>query len=87
MTATSECRTCRAPIVWCRTERGNAMPVDAQPLLVGGNVELVERPGQDPLARVLGDPSVSSRPLYVSHFVTCSHADQHRRLRPDGKRR
>jgi hypothetical protein len=80
------CRTCDAPILWCRTEAGHAMPLDAVPPLLGGNVELVEQGQGDPIAKVYG--SATSRiGFYVSHFSNCPQAAQHRRLRPDGKRR
>lgn len=84
----SSCRTCAAPIIWTRTEQGRAMPVDAAPLLVGGNVELLpsESQGGDPIARVHGEPPPGSA-RYVSHFATCPDRDLHRKLRPDGKRR
>lgn len=65
------CRSCGAPIIWASTERGKAMPVDAQTTLDGN---LVLDAG---IARVVGHGAGQ----YVSHFATCANAAQHRRRR------
>lgn len=81
----ARCSTCGAEIVWCRTERGKAMPVDADPV-PDGNIE-IDLLDSGPRARVLpAEPllvciEVRHEPRYVSHFVTCPQAAQHRRAR------
>ena len=66
------CRTCQAPIIWAVTPSGRRMPLDAEPR-EGGNVTL----RADGVAIVGGEGAVR----YVSHFVTCPQAGQHRRTR------
>ena len=63
---------------WVRTEAGKAMPVDETPTKWG----TIEVTGDQ--ARVLSPIEASivkgeSGTLYVSHFATCPHADQHRK--------
>lgn len=57
------CKTCKAPILWAKTENGKAVPLDAEPIKrfieEGEVVKLVD--------------------TYVTHFATCPQADQHRR--------
>jgi hypothetical protein len=83
------CRSCGAAVIWTVTAAtGSRMPVDAEPV-EDGNVVLAASP-------VVGDPPTSyTAPAgelllggstqrlerYVSHFVTCPHADAHRRTR------
>lgn len=79
----SACRSCGAEIIWCRTERGKKMPLDAQPsdndTLHSGLFVLRERddPG-GPLAMAAWGLE-GTEPHYVTHFATCPNADQHRR--------
>jgi len=73
---TSQCRSCKAVIVWCETLAGKNMPVDIEPSSTAGNVELSPRRGASPLARVLGaipaeEARAEGRELFVSHFYTC----------------
>jgi len=71
---TGTCRSCGATIVWAITAKGRRMPLDPDPI-PGGNVTLHEdgavtvNPATDPETEVLG---------YVTHFVTCYAAKQHR---------
>lgn len=73
----SACRSCGAQIIWARTERGKAMPVDAQST-PDGNLVLTEEPTGELIARVDARPM---RQRYTSHFQTCPNADSHRRPR------
>jgi hypothetical protein len=68
---TERCRDCDAPIVWCLTEAGKRMPVNAKP--VRKVTVLVRDPqgGSTPISK--------SRDHYVSHFATCPNAQQHRK--------
>jgi hypothetical protein len=75
------CRSCGAPVVWFRTPRGRATPVDPAPN-PKGNVELLH----DGTCRVHGPvdaeaAQLAGAELYVSHFATCPDAPQHRRRR------
>jgi len=71
----SRCSSCGAEIMWSRTENNKAIPVNPEPVL-GGNV-ILECSGS--LARVVTpNPGVK---LYVSHFTTCPHAREHRKVK------
>jgi hypothetical protein len=80
----SECKSenCRAEIVWCHTENGRRMPVDAEPV-VGGNIRRVDMKMDGlPVVHVLTrdeQAQGSLLPLYVSHFRTCPDAERFRR--------
>jgi hypothetical protein len=67
------CRTCGAPILWARTRKGNAAPMDAAPhedgrfRLVkdeGGQLEAVSIPREEL-------DFVPARKRYRSHFSSC----------------
>lgn len=67
------CRVCPAAILWAVTVNGKAIPVDLEPA-DDGNVRLTERPGQAPLAEVLGplERELEDGPLHWPHHATCS---------------
>jgi len=79
------CASCGAEIIWCRTDTGKRMPVDAHPatdgnFILDGDPQL---PTARSVARVDSEPG---QPLHRSHFATCPHADRYRRttvLGPD----
>jgi hypothetical protein len=80
----STCKSCGAGITWAVTSNGKRMPLDPEPVEDGNVVLHPSLNGGPPVATVLspspGDPPpVFAR--YVSHFVTCPHADDHRRTR------
>lgn len=69
----SVCRSCGAPIVWVKTERGKRMPIDLLPYT-----------GHDPrgLFVIVRDVAIACPPdaypgaeLFRSHFSTCPQAD------------
>jgi len=70
------CKTCGARFDWYRNaETGKFMPIEPDPRPDGNvridvvrNVATVVEPG-------------SHSPLYLSHFVNCKQADEHRRPR------
>lgn len=69
------CRSCGAPIIWARTEKGKPIPMNAEPVEVTprGLFHLeVETP------EVTRAYPFSARG-YVSHFATCPQADQWRK--------
>lgn len=69
-----KCRSCGAAILWATTEKGKAMPLDAEPAengninLVGGVAKVV-KPGE----------MLPGIPLYLSHFATCPNSVMHRK--------
>ena len=71
------CRSCGAPILWATTEKGKAIPLDAEPA-DNGNVEFT---GNLDIVRVLGgvDAGVVSTPRYTPHHATCPEGAQWRR--------
>lgn len=76
------CTSCQADIVWCVTDAGKRIPVDALPA-PGGNLRLIDE-GQVTRAVVAGagidlfDPT-DTGVRHVSHFATCPNAAEHRR--------
>lgn len=65
------CSSCGEPILWAVTEAGKRMPVDPK-----SEKRLILEPnGHSPEAA----PRARMVDTYVSHFVTCVSADQHRR--------
>lgn len=76
---TARCKSCQALVIWCVTEKGNRMPVDAEPVMVARGFRLIEARTTDVvLATYTADPVPDER-LWVSHFSTCPDAVQHRR--------
>lgn len=77
----SACSTCGAPIRWCVTEKGAAMPVDVAPAK-NGNL-ILRAVGSKTIAAcvtpLLETPEERAAPHFLSHFATCPSADQHRR--------
>jgi hypothetical protein len=68
--ANQRCRTCGARVLWVVTERGNKMPLDADPDPAG---RFVLADGDPPLAVYVGEGS-AARPgegRYQSHFASC----------------
>jgi len=82
------CRTetCKAPVIWARTQTGKLMPVDVEPS-PDGNVRVFEVQGNvharvvttEDAERMRRDPLAV--PLRTSHFATCSRADSWRSKR------
>jgi hypothetical protein len=70
----SECRTCKAEIIWTVTTNGKKMPVDAEPDAAGTFVLTEGMNGV--FAKV---DNAYSGPKHQSHFATCAHAAEHRR--------
>ena len=79
----STCRSCDMPIKWVETEKGKPMPLDASPV-DNGNITIEQSEARrGPVARVWGMPELipAGEDRYVSHFVTCVHADEHRKAK------
>ena len=73
------CKACNAEIVWCQTESGGRMPVDAEPA-GGGNIEIrgLTAIVLNKSQRSMADGIV---PLHKSHFATCPSASRFRKGR------
>lgn len=67
------CRSCDAPILWAKTERGKSMPLDLRPS-GDGNMYL-NRAGVCRPRRIDDDESR----VYMPHWKTCPQADSWRR--------
>ena len=82
MRASSNCRSCGAPIRWCVTDANRKrMPVDPDPV-EDGNVWVMRVEQGTPIIGVAlhGSAVPASEALrYVSHFVTCPDRDEWRR--------
>lgn len=77
----ARCRSCDAVVVWRTTDKDRSMPLDPIPSRKG-NIQLLEG-GR---CRVLTGPELTEArergiKLYLSHFVTCLHADEHRKAK------
>lgn len=74
------CRSCPATIRWVITSSGRKMPLDPMPV-DDGNVLITDETLENlPVARVLlkNDTPPAGVVRYVSHFVTCPNAKEHR---------
>lgn len=74
----SKCRGCGKDIVWAATDDGKSIPLDPKPptyrvrLLVPGTPKVIKTTEDDP--------------VYVSHFATCTHANDFTSVKPiEGK--
>lgn len=69
------CRSCQAPIRWCKhVNTGRPAPIDADPV-EDGNITLAGSMYAVVVRAATTDPG----PFYKNHFVTCPHAAQHSR--------
>jgi hypothetical protein len=70
---TSECRSCGAPIIWTVTEKGNRMPIDAEPSSDGRFRKERVLPNGDKLVHFVKDSELveNTARLYASHFQSC----------------
>lgn len=78
----STCESCGAKIIWARTEKGNLMPLNAEPdpggmFFVLGAVE----EGGELRLRTVDEKSLPAAAYkrYTSHFASCPAASKHRR--------
>lgn len=69
-----KCGSCGATIVFLKTTKAKAMPLDPEPV-EGGNVRV-----RDGIALVNSEPDLLDDGFrYQSHFASCPNADRHRR--------
>jgi hypothetical protein len=71
----SQCRSCKAELLWCKTLTGKNIPVDLVPV-PGGNIEIQVVKGKQVVVVHESNPDITR---YVSHFATCPNAKEHRR--------
>lgn len=74
------CRSCERSIIWVLTQSGKKMPIDPDPIVTKHGFRMPdgsEEDGGTPVVTFTSKPNQNER-LYVSHFATCIHADQHR---------
>lgn len=85
-----KCKFCGAPIVWLKTQNGRAMPCDADAVKYQENYKgkdvIVLSDGKVIKATVVNPNGGGLTPIidgegYISHFATCTHADEARRPR------
>lgn len=72
------CTTCRAAVLWTVTAAGHRTPVNVRPD-ERGNLRLTLG---HTLRSHVPEPDDRAGDLYLSHFVTCPQAKQHRKARP-----
>lgn len=79
-TEASECRSCKALILWVEwPASGKRMPVDAGPVF-DGNVVITHRKTENKLiAEKYVGTEHHGRRRFVSHFTTCPQSKEHRR--------
>lgn len=74
-----ECRSCKRPIVWRKTQNQKAIPIDPDPV-EAGNIMIHDADtctvlSADERAGILrNDPHTK---LHVSHFATCPNSKKH----------
>lgn len=76
------CKSCGAPIIWAKTAKGKAMPLDDTPTPAGTFILLEANALTNDLSAVTAPKEYDGkrpRPRYTSHFATCPQAHQHRR--------
>jgi hypothetical protein len=76
------CRSCGAEIVWVNNVRsGKAMPLNAEPDLLKGNVLAVDGIGDALDAKVAAEARSKGVNLHLSHFATCVDSKKFRRAK------
>lgn len=80
------CKSCKAAIVWAKTEKGASMPCDWEPAFDGGFYLFIREGFVEAISTKSDHQSAlrarSKKQLsHHSHFVTCPKRDQHRRPR------
>jgi hypothetical protein len=75
--ATEKCRSCGAPVVWCKTADGKRMPVDAGPT-PDGNLIVFAASGEVRSVAAADRPTFAGQ-LHKSHFASCPQAGKWRK--------
>lgn len=83
---TQKCRSCNADIFWCLSSLGKNIPIDAEPV-DNGNLYIVKNGFRYLAISVNANTTIAevcrkeNREKYISHFATCPHANQHRKIK------
>lgn len=82
-TTRTQCSSCGASIVWTRTAKGRAMPVNAGSAGDQAGTLAIRRQGGELVCRVLrkGEDPLPGEYRGVAHWATCPTAGQHRKAR------
>ena len=79
----SQCRYCKADILWIKMKSGKAMPCNTGKLLYkedkDGYAKIVTQSGRVVSAKLVDDEDEADGIGYVSHYATCPGADRFRR--------
>ena len=73
------CKSCKAAIVWIRTQEGKSMPCDAAPVYYtakpkSGSKRIVTQNGEVLACEYTEDPSKATGTGFVPHWATCPEA-------------
>lgn len=84
------CKSCKAAIVWIRTQEGKSMPCDAAPVYYTAKPKSSSKRIVTPNGEVLAceyteDPSKATGTGFVPHWATCPEADSFRGRRANTK--
>lgn len=69
------CSSCSSKIIWIRTPKGKAMPLDATP---NPNGNVVIRDGLAVVLKLEELETATDRRRFMPHWATCEHAAKHR---------
>lgn len=71
---TSDCQACGEAIMWCVSERGKKISIDAEPSSDGRFAKVRVEPNGDRIVHFVRDDELADNraPLYTCHFDTCS---------------
>lgn len=77
-----ECRSCKARVIWVKTEKGSSMPLDEIEDPEKGNIAVDDQGvGRVLRGSDLDDALAARVKLYTSHFATCPNAKKHRKAK------
>jgi hypothetical protein len=75
--ARARCSSCRAPVVYARTEKYALMPIDAEPAPGGTYLLRVDETGTVHASAVPAKLAFGRVDLHRSHYATCPNAAGH----------
>lgn len=91
MINTTECRACRAPIFFIKTQKGTCIPVDAESVIFkpdpAGSATFVLMDGSTQRGLKVSEQGEDTKIGYISHFATCTEADSFRKRRKSDRKK